>query len=183
MTSAMVGVMARLTDGMKNDAGILFASSSLTMRSRPTRAPYCACDSAPTVGSPKRMGIVSLSTSNESNTATRALPGHFAGLSDRPALTALMTVYTLSMDHFQPGFAVVGGTGCAWANTQAGMRASTSERMAQHYGDWIGASSRRLRLNPRSVRFSDRYAWRGTRGRCWPPCRPRPVERSYLSSP
>src|SRR5262245_48224408 len=33
------------------------------------------------------------------------------------------------MDHFQPGFAVVGGMGCAWANTQAGMRATTSERM------------------------------------------------------
>ena len=33
-------------------------SNSATMRGRPTRAPYSFCDSAPTVGSPKRIDTV-----------------------------------------------------------------------------------------------------------------------------
>ena len=48
----MVGVIARLTDGMKNDAGILCLSSSRMIRGKPTRAPYCISANDPTVGSP-----------------------------------------------------------------------------------------------------------------------------------
>ena len=108
----MPGVSARLTDGMKNDAGMRCESSSRTRRPSPRRAPYCAEASVPTVGSPKRRGIVSLSTSNDSSTATRAPPGQLAGASERPARTAFTTVRTESMVHCQPGLAGVGAV-CA----------------------------------------------------------------------
>src|SRR5438309_6348047 len=72
--------------------------------------------------------MVSLSTSNERSTATRAPPGHDAGLSDRPARTALTTVIALSKVHCQPGFAVVCGTGCACANRAVGSIAKNRAR-------------------------------------------------------
>src|SRR5688500_18592919 len=79
-------------------------------------------ESEPAFGSPKRSAMVSLSTSNESRTATRAPFGHAAGWSERPARTVLTTLSTLSMVHCQPGFAVVCGTGCDWATSSDGMR-------------------------------------------------------------
>src|SRR5678815_3572050 len=97
ITPAIDGVIARLTDGMKNVAGILCASNRFTTRGRPARAPYSACDSDPTVGSPKRIATVSLSTSNESSTATRAPFGQAFGCSDLPARTAFTTLLTESI--------------------------------------------------------------------------------------
>src|SRR3954452_22653218 len=74
--------------------------------------------------------MVSLSTSNESSTATLAPPGHFAGLSDLPARTAFTTVIALSKVHCQPGFAVVTGTGCACASRLAGTTAIRKARLS-----------------------------------------------------
>src|SRR5207253_2520175 len=89
-------------------------------RPRPSRDPYCPCDNEPGLGSPKRSATVSLSTSNDNSTATRAPFGHSLGCSDRPARTAFTTVRTVSMLQRQPGF-TVGGVGCAWARTTDGM--------------------------------------------------------------
>src|SRR5689334_7760661 len=87
------------------------------MRGSPTRAPYSFCDSAPMVGSPKRMETVSLSTSNENRTATRAPLGHAFGLRLRPARTAFTTLNTESSVHSQPG--LTPGRGCASAGAPA----------------------------------------------------------------
>src|SRR6185436_2873242 len=86
-------------------------------------------ESEPAFASPKRSATVSLSTSNESRTATRAPFGHAAGWSERPARTVLTTLSTLSMVHCQPGFAVVCGTGCDWATSRDGMRPSARSFM------------------------------------------------------
>src|SRR5215212_1010393 len=101
------------------------------------------------------MAMVSLSTSNESSTATRAPFGHAFGCSDRPARTALTTVLTLSMVHCQPGFAFVCGTGCAWASSEAG----NSRKMMGRMGHLL-----RAKMFSRSCRVEregqDQLAWR-----------------------
>src|SRR5215467_14697665 len=96
------------------------------MRGRPTRAPYSFCDKPPTVGSPKRIETVSLSTSKENRTATRAPLGHAFGLRLLPARTALTTAKTESSDHSQPGFTP--GRTCAAAIWQAKSGAESRKR-------------------------------------------------------
>src|SRR4029453_5875177 len=138
MTSAISGASWRLTDGMKNVAGMRFLSRSSTTRRNPWREPYCPMDSAPAFASPKRSATVSLSTSNESSTATRARFGHGAVSRFRPALTVFTTVVTLSIVHCQPGFAFVCGTGWAWASASDGMRARRVSFMADDGGSVVG---------------------------------------------
>ena len=75
--------------------------------------------------------MVSLSTSNDSSTATREPFGHAVGCSERPARTSLTTEVTLSMDHFHPGLAEVTGTGCACAWSTAGQQASSRARVSR----------------------------------------------------
>jgi hypothetical protein len=109
---------------MKNDAGIAWRSRSARMRGSPTRAPYCPCDSSPIVGWPKRRLGVSLSTSNESATATRAPFGQRLGCNERPARTACTTFITVSVDHSQPCFTL------AWARSGSGASAATTATAA-----------------------------------------------------
>src|SRR6476620_6436464 len=130
MTSAISGASCRLTDGMKKVAGMRFLSSSSTTRRNPCRDPYCPMDSAPAFASPKRRATVSLSTSNESSTATRAPFGHGAVSRFRPARTVFTTVLTLSIVHCQPGFALVCGTGWACASASDGTKMKKAGFMA-----------------------------------------------------
>ena len=52
MSAAMDGVSARLTDGMKKEAGMRCRSRRRRIRPSPARAPYSPMERAPTVGSP-----------------------------------------------------------------------------------------------------------------------------------
>ena len=78
---------------------MLSAASTSSTRPRATRAPYSPCDKALTETLPFLKGIVSLSTSNESETATLAPLGHSDGCSDRPALAVLTAFRICSSDH------------------------------------------------------------------------------------
>src|SRR5678816_1614653 len=146
MTSAISGASCRLTDGMKNVAGMRFLSSSSTTRRNPCRDPYCPMDSAPAFASPKRSATVSLSTSKESRTATRAPFGHGAVRRFLPARTVFTTVVTLSIVHCQPGFAFVCGTGWACASASDGTRAARRVSfMADDGGSVVGGHHERAR--------------------------------------
>ncbi len=92
---------------MKNDAGISWRSIRSTTRCRPTRAPYSPCDMAPIDGSALRaIWMVSLSTSNEIITATRAPFGQDSGCRLRPARTRLAMARISSRSRYRPGWLV-----------------------------------------------------------------------------
>ena len=62
--------------------------------------------------SPLRSQIVSLSTSNDSNTATRAPPGQLGGVRSRPALTLFTAFFIRSSDHSHGGSSSWASAGC-----------------------------------------------------------------------
>src|SRR5581483_3455343 len=88
--------------------------------------------------------MVSLSTSNESSTATRAPPGHAAGFSDRPARTAFTTVIALSNVHCHPGFTP--GFCCASAPGGDSVRATRAAN-ATAVAEW-GVAGRSIEESP-----------------------------------
>ena len=101
ITPACSGASLRLQAGKKKVAGMFSSSSRRTTRGSATRDPYSPCDRGPMLGVPVRSPwIVSLSTSKESRTATRAPPGHESGLRSRPARTSFTMERTYPSDQF-----------------------------------------------------------------------------------